>query len=86
MIKKGYLRATRETSKNKMLQINENSYRQGTLLTSIGVSPDIPKEKAKKKGTVKLFEVKEDGVKISCTRLPHHEGIKVAHRCTYTHS
>jgi len=36
------------TSKNKMLQITENSYRQGTLLTSIGVSPDIHKEKAKK--------------------------------------
>jgi hypothetical protein len=37
------------TSKNKMLQIIENFYKQGTLLTSIGVSPDIPKEKAKKK-------------------------------------
>ena len=73
-------------SKNKMLQITENSYRQGTLLKSTGVPPDIRKDKAKKKGTVRLFGVKEDGVKISCTRSPHHEGILVAHRYTYTHS
>jgi len=39
-----------------MLQTTENSYRQDTLLTSIGVSPDIPKEKAKKRGTVDYLE------------------------------
>jgi hypothetical protein len=36
--------------------------------------------------TVRLFGVKKDGVKISCTWSPHHEGIQVAHRYTYTHS
>jgi len=61
------------TSENQMLQITENSYRQDTLLTSIAVSTDIPKEKAKIKGTVRLFGVKKDGVRISCTQSPHHE-------------
>jgi hypothetical protein len=69
-----------------MLQITENSYRQDTLLTSIAVSTDIPKEKAKIKGTVRLFRVKTVGVRISCTPSPHHEGVQVAHRYTYTHS
>jgi hypothetical protein len=62
------------TSKNKMQQIIEDCYRQDTLLTSIGVSPDIPTQSAKRKSTVKIFGVKNMVLK---TPIPDHHTMKV---------